>query len=492
MFHRTFSRFIPVGMAFVASNAATNNSFLIKPAFCSDEDDEFSRRKLLFQKLARSGRQVDIPESLFLKLPNGKFHPVPPTIIDEYNLIISDNQKIEEPSPKRKSSNRLSNTETLVAEVHKVSALFRQAMPTHAQNELDKLIRKQRIKSVTNLPEKVLNILPTSLKSSRAEYERMGQQMDSKQFAQLKHNAAIQNNESPDRESPYKRSKKGNSSKIDMDYNLSDSFSQIGLNQSDNMDTLSAITSGTKPISSSNHTSKSSSSIRTSSGSVRTNRSSRNNNYTSCDQSDCKCKQRIKDQGCCSVCRIYYECGCGDCKFIAGKESMDDRLLHAKDEIKSILNTEAIKIQEMPVTRRKGYIYDRRKETVESVDTSGREYHNWRVGEKFHAHVSSCGKAFTRFYQVSSRTLNTMKTDDGNIFDYEAINLDQVAIPSQLNHKSIKSFEKRSTNKHGITLDDDEKGVLRWAPSRTNNATDELYGWLHEHFSLVAEDMPNR
>jgi hypothetical protein len=85
-----------------------------------------------------------------------------------------------------------------------------------------------------------------------------------------------------------------------------------------------------------------------------------------------------------------------------------------------------------------------------------------------------------------------MKNDDGDIFDKEAIHLDQVAIPSQFNLKSIKSFEKRSTNKHGITLDDDEKGVLRWAPSRTNNATDELYGWLHEHFSLVAEDMPNR
>ena len=491
MFHRTFSRFIPIGMAFVASSTATNNSVFLKPTFCSDDDKEFSLRQELFQKLKRSGRHLEIPHNLFSKLPTGSYHPIPHTVIDEYNVIISDNQKIQKPSPRRKSSNRPSTTESLLAEVQKVSALYRQAMPTHAQNELGKIIRKQKLKSVTNLPEQALNILPTSLRSSRAEFERMGQQMDSKQFAQVQHDAAVQHNESPDRESPYKKNKKENNSNKDMGHYLSDSFSQIGLNQSDNTDALSAITAGTKPISSSNQASKSSNSTRTSSGSV-WNRSLRNKSYTCCDQSDCKCTQRIKDGGCCSVCRIYYECGCGDCKFIAGKESMDDRLLHAKDETMSILNTEAIKFQDLSATRRKGYIYDRRNETVESVDSSGREYHSWRVGEKFSAHVSSCGKAFTRFYQVSSKTLNIMKTDDSKIFDMGATALDHAALPSKLNGKTIKSFEKRSITKHGITLDDEEKGVLRWAPSRTNNATDELYGWMHEHFSLVAEDMPNR
>ena len=86
---------------FVASGTATNKSFVIKPALCSDADAEFSRRQQLFLKLFRSGRHVEIPESLFLKLPNGNYYPIPASLIDEYNVIISDNQKIEKPSPKR-------------------------------------------------------------------------------------------------------------------------------------------------------------------------------------------------------------------------------------------------------------------------------------------------------------------------------------------------------------------------------------------------------
>ena len=58
--------------------------------------------------------------------------------------------------------------------------------------------------------------------------------------------------------------------------------------------------------------------------------------------------------------------------------------------------------------------------------------------------------------------------------------------------KSLKSFEKKSAIVHGITLDDDEKGAFRWAPSKTNSAIDEMYGWMSEHFGLIAEEMPNR
>ena len=88
---------------FVASGTATNKSFVIKPALCSDADAEFSRRQQLFLKLFRSGRHVEIPESLFLKLPNGNYYPIPASLIDECNVTISDNQKIEKPSPKRMS-----------------------------------------------------------------------------------------------------------------------------------------------------------------------------------------------------------------------------------------------------------------------------------------------------------------------------------------------------------------------------------------------------
>ena len=89
----------------VASSTAANKSFIIKPALCSDEDEEFSRRQQLFLRLKRAGRRVEIPETLFSKLPNGNYHNIPPTIIEEYNVIISDNPKIEGgASLKRKSS----------------------------------------------------------------------------------------------------------------------------------------------------------------------------------------------------------------------------------------------------------------------------------------------------------------------------------------------------------------------------------------------------
>lgn len=65
-------------------------------------------------------------------------------------------------------------------------------------------------------------------------------------------------------------------------------------------------------------------------------------------------------------------------------------------------------------------------------------------------------------------------------------------VPHKSTVQELKQFSKKASLIHSVQLDEDEKAALRWAPMKGSNAIEEAYGWMSEHFGLVAEDMPNR
>lgn len=375
---------------------------------CPNEDHGFNWRKSLVMKLKRMGRDDEIPENIFFKLPNGQFHPIPITLIDDYNGIISefklstDDLPIQGPSPKRKTAIKmLPNNEVLATECRKISALYAQSMKPEAQRQLGNLVKEINSKSVLNLPESVLNAIPVALQKQRAEYETNGPHIDSKKLAALLHI-----HESPHR-SPSKRSKVGRSPPaVVFEDDVSSESSMDSTVMHGVGTSISGITTSTKSTKNSRRSTSTST------------YSSRNIKHQKCHHTGCSCKHRIIDRGCCDVCRIYFRCECGDCKYMAGQERAIPAMENEKEKKKIILEVEAQAFSKLADSKRMGYIYDRRKDTVEKISITGREIHRWIVGDKIKSPILSCEKAFIRFYETSSRTLHRMRGEGtGSIVD---------------------------------------------------------------------------
>lgn len=366
---------------------------------CPDEDQHaFNWRKSLVMKLKRMGRDDEIPQNIFSKCSTGQYHPIPPTLIDDYNNVISefklsmDNLPIQVPSPKRKTAIKMMpNNEMLAAECKRISALYAQSMKPEAQRQLGKLVKEMNSKSVLNLPESVLNAIPVELQKQRAEYEENGPHIDSKTLAALQHSESLFKNESPNRSSPLKRCKTGRSPPAVLGDDVSSESSMDSTVMHDIGTSISGITASTK------------STYKTPKNASFSTSTSRNIKHHKCNHTGCSCKHRIVDRGCCDVCRIYFGCECGDCKYIAGQEKVIPAMGVEKERVKMILAVEAQLFSQMADEKRMGYIYDRRKDTVERISTSGREIHKWQVGNKLRSPILSCEKAFIRFYETSSR-----------------------------------------------------------------------------------------
>ena len=192
--------------------------------------------------------------------------------------------------------------------------------------------------------------------------------------------------------------------------------------------------------------------------------------------------------------------------FVRGQESANSKIYNENGLKKTLLDAEAkhyAEISETGEDKRLGYVYDRRKETVVSQSEAGREIHDWRVG-RLSGYVLSCEKGFVRFYKTSSSTLHGMKNKSSvivrgtaNVFQESERTASQTGeftedVSHDMSRKELKQFSKKASLVHTVTLDDDEKAALRWAPIKGSNAVEEAYGWMCEHFDLVAEDMPNR
>ena len=181
-----------------------------------------------------------------------------------------------------------------------------------------------------------------------------------------------------------------------------------------------------------------------------------------------------------------------------GRESGSLTMMQEQTRTRDVLTSAAAEYAQKALdeTKRLGYIYERRKDTVVK-ETNGREEHNWRVGTVT-GYIQCCDKAFRRFYRTSTKTLNNMKTKcvemNSGVFETAKSKMPNSLsdVPLRMKGRDLKPLCKNVSISHGIVLDEDEKASLRWAPSKNKTSDDECYGWLYETFNEVAEEMPNR
>ena len=486
MFRRAFVRFVPAGIAATASHLSLSNGkkdlIFIKPTFCSDNDDEFLLRHKLVEQLSKEGNSHMIPQDLFDQ-NDGKFSTIPGSLVEKYRELKTF--PVETKTPRNKVQQAVV---PINIGIQKIAALHNNGMMTKAQHELDHLVRKDNLKSIKNLPEDVFNMIPPTVSSVRIQYEEQGSRISSAQFSKIR----TKESESPhelkhsSHHPKSKQKKLENNSKVMFHLANSSSDESEHLSGMDIATTVSSISADTGERSTVKRKSKSETT------------SLRDNKNHKCDVEKCKCSKRIFQQGCCDVCRIHFECSCGDCIFASGRESGSLASAQRTNKTRQLLSLAAAEYTEISqdVGKRQGYIFERRRDTIIG-DSNGRETHNWRVGTISSGFVECCDKGFYRFYRTSSKNLNTMKNKtvemrngDLLVSSIRSNSLDEV--PNRMSGTEMQQLYKRSSTLHGIVLDEDEKASLRWAPSKTRSPEDECYGWLYEMFGDVAEDMPNR
>jgi len=459
--------------------------FPLRPTLCPDEDNkkEFNIRRQLVEYLRLN--KMRVPENIFCE-ENGRFSSIPNEISEQYLSIVHHGKVLDEKSKTKnikgvsQSSEVLSKqTQSLSSEIPRIVTLFNNGMVSLAQQKLSAIMNDEKLKTIKDLPPDLYDTLPSSLKESRTQFEDAhGARIDSKRLSSLRAEAELYC--SPIRKQSGKKirikSPEKDDEEVEIDLKEGGSFN------------MSAVVSSITATRSSSLT-----------------HLLRNRSHSKCDTNPCQCNKKVTREGCCDVCRLYFECQCGDCMFTNGHESAHLNAQGASDNKRAILLSESKNFAEVcrkGDQARLGYIYDRRKETVISQSENGREIHDWRVG-RLSAYVLSCGNAFVRFYGTSTKTLYGMKNKSSIIAkgnstvlatsESEGLQNDEYKhVPKKMSKVEVKQFAKRASTIHSVALDDDERASLRWAPDKGSDAVEEAYGWMHGHFKDVAEDMPNR
>ena len=502
MIRRAIIRFVPVGVA--CTWMEVDKGFIKYSTFCSDDEDsehEFYTRQKLVESMCREGKSNLIPESIFQKTSTGKFHPIPTSLASKYLSLTSAPPGISDadndPRSKtviRSKTDKSKPKASLISRVEKVAALYKSALNTKAHQELTMILNDENIKVVQDLPADAVDILPRPLMAARVDYEEATNavRIDSKRLASLRSAIAVfpeMSVHSSSLSSPATKKSRfnGNSPGKEMELQPSDD-SEFERDKLDISETMSSITRSSR--------------VPKSQASV----ASRSRLHKKCDDERCKCMKRVARIGCCDVCRIHFLCECGDCMFAGGKESSDPNIQTITNEKRSKLDAEAKHYADISVKgeeKRLGYIFDRLKETIYSESASGRQIHDWRVGRRSSV-TESCDKGFIRFYRTSSKTLYNMR-NKSTVITKGKILVEQDPtsskthvgeftedVPKHASKQQFKQFSKRASLIHSVILDDDEKASIRWAPGKGSSAIEEAYGWMYQHFDLVAEDMPNR
>jgi len=503
MLRRTFTRNLPVGVgAWIIINNYFIKPFALSSGKDDGEDEEFLIRQQLVEALINEGNQSLIPKDLFTKNSSGKYNPIPSSLTMQYLSLARIGMSPVAANPpkinvKSKKKTVKVQKESLFSRIGEVAALYNQNMIPRAQQELTRIMNDEKLKTVRDLPQEVFDVLPSQLSATRVEFEKAnGTRIDSKRLSSIRvgsYEVPAEIIDSPVRTSPEKKSRIYSPEKVvafedsDESANEKDVFNLS--------DVLSSVTGGT--ISTASKSSK-----RSKSQSLE----SRNHSNKKCDDKSCGCRKRVTKNGCCDVCRIHFSCECGDCMFAGGHESADLKARLESEVKRTLLESEAqhyATISQKSEEQRLGYVFDRRKETIASESSSGRQIHEWRVG-RLSGYVLCCDKAFLRFYKTSSSTLYNMK-NKSSVIKKGAGSVAQQSqrmgsrigeftddVPHKSTVQELKQFSKKASLIHSVQLDEDEKAALRWAPMKGSNAIEEAYGWMSEHFGLVAEDMPNR
>jgi len=116
--------------------------------------------------------------------------------------------------------------------------------------------------------------------------------------------------------------------------------------------------------------------------------------YSVCSMATCGCKQSNEDDGCCDICRFYFECRCNYCGYARGQEG-NEKYLSARNNVIKKVALEENKVKKWRRDEKAEYMRTQVELCIIDHSNPKRFRFAWKVGH-VNDSVNCCYQGFLR------------------------------------------------------------------------------------------------